>query len=139
MYDVNGLPSTVTSTRRSASRATTSTRGAWACPTTGRPSPSSTQTLRMGASTHHDVLLAVVEYDVPPRMHRGDGHAQRDGVAVTGVDVRVRLPARAHALHPVPHVCRGGGIAAGVGGGLRRRHLGEFHRGQLIRLHAHLG
>src|SRR6202008_4577927 len=59
--------------------------------------------------------------------------------AVAGVDVRVGLPTRADALHPVPHVGGGGRIAARVRGGLHGGNLGELHRGQEVGLHAHLG
>src|SRR6266550_8987972 len=104
------------STRRSASRATTSTRGPWACPMAGRPSPSNSHALRMflPLSTHHDVLLAIIEHHLAAGGHCGDGHAQGHGVAVAGVDVSVGLPTRADALHPVPHVGNGGRVAAGV-------------------------
>src|SRR6266550_7894919 len=129
MKEVNGLPSTVTSTRRRSSCGTTSTRGlgAWGSgfgiPESQAPSPKPqaiSHTVRMSASTHHDVLLAIIEHHLAAGVHRGDGHAQSYGVAVAGVDVRVGLPTRADALHPVPHVGNGGRVAAGVRRGLRR-------------------
>src|ERR671931_841683 len=103
MYEVKGLPSTRTSTRRSASCGTTSTLTP--CPplpsgegglraSTVRASPTSNQAVRM-SSAHDDVALRVVEHDLATSVHRGDSHAQRHRVAVAGVDVRIRLLARA--------------------------------------------
>src|SRR5207302_8068889 len=121
MYAVNGFPSTSTSTRRVSSCGTTSTRGlgAWGSgfetsePRTPNPEPRSTRTknnhtVRMSASAHHDVAFRVVEHHLPAAVNRGDGHAQRHGMIVAGLDVGVGLLARAHALHPVPHVGCGG-------------------------------
>src|SRR5438309_8409446 len=117
MYDVNALPSTRTSTRRWASRGTTSIWGLGArgsglgnsdprIPSPKPPSISS-HALRM-LSAHHHIALGVVEHDLAAAVPRRDRHAQRDGVAVARIDARVRLLAAAHALHPVPDVGGGG-------------------------------
>src|SRR5437667_9450614 len=148
MYDVNGLPSTRMSTRRWASRGPTST--GTPCKGLGTrdsglgnsdpriPSPKppsiSSQALRM-LSTHHHIALRVVEHHLPAAVHRGDRHAQRDGVTVARLDARVRLFAAAHALHPVPDGGGGGRIGTWLWRGLRCRDLRQIDRAHHVSLH----
>src|SRR5919108_1680151 len=128
MYDVNGFPSTRTSTRRSASRGMTSTRGltpcAWSrgaacCAPTATLTSSHALRICLCASSHHNIALRVIEHDLSAAVHRGNGHAQRDGMAVACVDARVGLLARAHALHPVPDIGGGRRNGAPAWGGVR--------------------
>src|SRR5206468_7749413 len=98
-----------------------------------KPQAISSHTVRTSASTHHDVLLAIIEHHLAAGVHRGDGHAQGHGVAVAGVDVRVGLPTRADALDPVPHVGYGGRVTAGVRRVLRWRLVGYLLYEQCVR------
>src|SRR5437879_13718735 len=107
MYDVNALPSTSTSTRRWASRGTTSIWGLGArgsglgnsdprIPSPKPPSISS-HALRM-LSAHHDIALGVVEHDLAAGVHRRHGHEQRNRVTVVRVDARASAVAKWHAV-----------------------------------------
>src|ERR1700730_5452447 len=71
---------------------------------------------RLPSSTSfHDYFLAlVIECDAFPGVNRGDGHAQRDGMGITGLDRGVGCFPASHALHPVADVRRGVRIACGV-------------------------
>src|SRR3954454_16945241 len=107
----------VTSTRRSASLATTRTP----CPiaeTATHPSASiparNPAALRIRLASRDHLLSGIVERHLLTCLDRGDIHAQGNGVAVAGLDGRIGRLARAHAFHPVAHVGRGLGIGTGV-------------------------
>src|SRR5271156_6220424 len=94
-YEVNGSPSMVTSTRRCTSSTVTwtpfSERFANALP----PTPDRTKRhrasltdIRLSPGEH--LFCFVVEGDLLPGLDRGDIHAQRDRVAITGINAGVR-------------------------------------------------
>src|SRR4051794_36753263 len=121
MYDVNGFPSMVMSTRRCGSSATTRTPfpdGAAKTNPAGRQHANNKQSmilLSKDLASCDDLLSLVVERDFFSGLDCSNVHAECDGVAVACFDWGVRSFARAHAFHPVAHVGRGLGIAAGVG------------------------
>src|SRR3954454_20603875 len=97
IYDVNGWPSMVISTRRSAAFGTT--RTPWATPeTAAQPSASSpapipsaqrTRASRIRLASHHYLLAGVVKRDLLPGLDSRHVHTQGNGVAVARLDGRV--------------------------------------------------
>src|SRR5215469_7768623 len=157
MYDVNGLPSIVMSTRCALSL-------------TVRRTPCSPSFLflvlpeitpngriidksaasngraqnRIDISPPHYslsscdyILFLIVEGDPFAGMQRGDRHTERDRVTVGSVNIGVRSFARPHALHPVAHVGGRGFVRAGIRACLGLFNLFERHLRQLEWLHAH--
>src|SRR6185312_14223831 len=137
-YEVNGLPSMVTSTRRCAWSAVTLTPAPASFARAGAALPSPTiaitpninhlyrdlpSCLYMNLASREHLLRLVVEGYLLAGLDGGDVHAQRDGVAVAGFDVGVGRLARADALHPVAHVGRGLVVDVSAGAGLHRCRL----------------
>src|SRR5215469_12393885 len=140
-YAVKGLPSIVTSTRLCDSSTATFTALSAAIATcrllTASKDPSSR--LRIHLASRENLLRLRVERHALPRLDRRHVHAQRHRVAVARIHMRIRLLARAHALHPVPHVRRGLLVRARVGRSRGRLRLAQRERPQLVRFHSHLG
>src|SRR5258708_38197780 len=86
----------------------------------------------------YDLSLRIIEGNPLSRLNRRNRHAERDGMAVPGLDVRIgHLPA-AHAFHPIAHVPAGRFIHAGVRTAFySAAFLNHRTRTQLIRFHAH--
>src|SRR5580658_10380972 len=105
MYDVNGWPSMVISTRRFAASGVTSTPFDAASTLAVQSNPAARRKgiarLRIHLSSRHHLLRLLIEGHLHARLDRGHVHAQRDGMAVAGFDRRIGRLARAHALHPV--------------------------------------
>src|ERR1035437_1292805 len=134
----------VMSTRRLASSATTWTpledeaAKALAVKMKLAAKSASAKNLGINFASYHHLLRLVVEGDFLASVDGGDVHAEGDGVMVAGFNGGVGGFARADTLHPVAHVGRGHGIAAGVGfGGGGIGFLDEREAGQEIFLEAH--
>src|SRR5579862_7114409 len=146
MYDVNGLPSMVMSTRRCASSGTTCTPEVLAALSgwvgvRRAAARATTASLRINLASNHHVLRLVVEGDFLAGLNRSHIHAEGNGVAVAGLNGSVGRFARAQALHPVAHVRRGLRVGVRVGGG-GDGFFGAIEKreaGQKVRLHLHLG
>src|SRR5690348_14976002 len=92
IYDVNGRPSMVMSTRRCASSGTTCTpdfpaaRSSCAGMSMAAARAATRGSLRIHLAPSHHLLRFVVEGDLLAGLNRGHIHAQRDGVAVPCLD-----------------------------------------------------
>src|SRR5215471_7260469 len=99
----------VTTTRRSASFATTLTPCAREeiarPPATNIPAAVGNR-LGIGLSSHHHLLSRIVEGNLLASLDCRHIHTESNGMAVAGLDWSVWRFARAHTFHPVAHVGR---------------------------------
>src|SRR5580765_954103 len=133
----------VTSTRFLASSVFTSTFDAAAiCKpliTSTEPIRELRNSLRIHLASGEYLLRLRVERDLLAGLDRCDIHAQRDGVAVSGIDAGVRLFARTDALHPVAHVGRGLVVGTGISCCGSLLSLAKREAAEEIGFHTHLG
>src|SRR5215467_12027139 len=157
MYDVNGLPSIVMSTRRALSLTVRRTPGSPSFLFLVRPeiTPNGRTVDSSAASNGRAqnridispplyslspcdyILLLIVECDPFAGMQRRDRHTQRDRVTVGSMNIGVRRFARSHTLHPVAHVGGRGFVRARISASLGLLHFLQRHLGQHERFHTH--
>src|SRR6202041_146137 len=89
-YDVKAFPSIVTSTRRASSFGVTFTWAEAIAPPRPAATSPAINSLRIHLASRHHLLRLLVERNLHPRLDRRHVHAQRDRVAIAGLDARVR-------------------------------------------------